>query len=113
MEEINKIFEKLQDTSQLDEVRYEIATLIKSFLKERGEEIDNWEKSCIASAIGSLHSNLSKQQSESDAWLRHSLVNIEKAYTPKEERNEKYTTSLERIQNIDSAMLIRAVNEIV
>lgn len=112
MTSINETYNKITDGGDLDEVRNEITSLIKEALDTFGENINNWQKLHISSAIGNLACNVAQRQKDSDAWLRICLLNIEKSYTPENERNDSSISNAEELVKITHKHLVKAINSL-
>jgi len=111
-ERIIGIFGKLNERESLDDVRAEIADLIRQLLTELGDSIGSWEKSWISGAIAELSSNLSAQDASSDTWLRLCLASLASALIPHDERNEEYAPIDRELTEITSHDLRKAIDSI-
>jgi hypothetical protein len=112
MDKVDSIFKELNGKTSFDDVRLEIADLIKGFLNDKDDGIDNWEYECISNAIGFLKSNIARNQADSDFGLRPCLVCINNAYTHKEDRNEEYVSNSNEISSINVSNLKKEINSI-
>ena len=95
MEEIDKLFERIDQGQNVDQIRIDIADLIGKSLYSMCDSFGYWEKVHMANAIGLLawNINASLQHPSANAtfWLRLSLVNGEKAFVPHDQRSENGT----------------------
>lgn len=112
MDKINDLYERISNGDDLDEVRNDIVMLIREILSENSDEISNWKKSHIASAIGSLSWNISQQLKSSDAWLRVCMMNIEKSLVPENERNDNSLSDVEVLNKITAQQLLEAISSL-
>lgn len=112
MTDINETYKKISRGGDLDEVRNEAIALIKEALDTFGENINNWQKTHVSSAIGNLACNIAQRQKDSDAWLRLCLLNIDKSYTPENERNDNSITNTEELEKITHQHLVNAINSL-
>jgi hypothetical protein len=112
MNEIDEIFEKM-DSSQIDnEIRISIADLILKNIELKKESLGAWEKSFFAQSISNLATNITSSFQPTDSWLRLSLVNLEKALVPIEERNEEFAKRVNQVDSISYQMLVDATSSI-
>ena len=112
MIDINEAYKKIIEGGDLDEARNEITSLIKEALDTFGQNINNWQKYHISSAIGNLACNIAQRKKDSDAWLRICLLNIEKSYTPENERNDSSISNAKELEKITYQHLVSAINSL-
>ena len=112
MDEINRIYENIAKSENLDGIRNDIIKLMKNVLNSFGQNINNWQKTCLASAIGALSWNLSQGLKSSDAFLRVSLLNIEKSMTPSDKRDDEMTSNIEGLNKISYELLMASINDL-
>lgn len=112
MIDINETDRKIGERGDLDEVRNEIMALIKEALETFGEKINNWQKTHISSAIGNLACNIAQRKKDCDIWLRLCLVNIQKSYTPENERDDSSVSNTEELDRITHQHLVNAINSL-
>ena len=111
--DINSIFEKIANGGDLDEVRNEIGNLVKEVLSDFGENLNNWQKSYIAMAIGNLACNIAQQNGTSDAWLRLCLLNVENSLIPEDQRDDNAIANTEELNNITYQQLLDAISSLL
>jgi hypothetical protein len=80
VEEIDAIFQRLNEDDDIGGIRNDIADLISQYLHEMQETLGYWEKLYFAGAIAALSANKAVQPTP--IWLRLCLVNLEKAFVP-------------------------------
>ena len=112
VEGIKNIYDKINNGGDLDEVRNDIISLIKDTLNDFGENINNWQKTFISSAIGDLACNIAQKQKTSDVWLRLCLFNIEKSLTPEDQRDDSTISNIEELDKITYQHLVNAINSL-
>lgn len=88
MEKIDALFEKLNQNQNVNEIRVDIVDLIMECLNEIRSNFGNWEKIHLANAIALLAQNIYSTHQPSNAWLRASLVYVEKSFLPPDQRSE-------------------------
>lgn len=112
MSDIDAIFEKLDTDVPVQSIRQEIAALITKHLKQLQGALGYWEKFHFLSAISALAWNRNPAEKyKSSAWLRLCLVNIEKGFVPKNERNENYARKDAQIEALTYEQLVEMLNE--
>jgi hypothetical protein len=109
MEETDMLFARLDQNENVDAIRIDIANLIVKYLGEKRDTFGYWEKAHFANAIASLAQNVFSSHQPTTAWLRASLVNVEKALVPPDQRNESYTR---RDNQLDALTFDQLVDDI-
>lgn len=105
---IDSIFEKLATGVSAQEIRRDIAELIRNCLEQMRDSLGYWEKEHFLFAISALAWNRSPPQEEpTDIWLRLCLVSLEKAFTPKDERGEEQGSNDAAIEDLTYEQLVR------
>ena len=112
MTQIDTLFERIGNGEIDNDIKKSIADLLLSKIEEKKNAMGTWEKSLFGESISALFTNINSEFQPTDSWLRLSLVSLEKALVPKEERNEEYTTRNEEIESITYEMLKNAVESI-
>ena len=85
-------------------MKREIYRLIEASIQHFGENIGNWEKCDIGTAINCLGSDFTIRDPKSMIWLRLGLHTLANAFVPTAERNEAATPkdpAIERITTDD------------
>jgi len=94
MEEIDKLFDRIDKDPHVDQIRLDIADLIAKCLNSMRDSFGYWEKVHMANAIAWLvrnaNASLQYQTAYTTSWLRLSLVNVEKALVPPDRRSADY-----------------------
>ena len=98
MKEIDELFERIDNDSDVDGIRRDIADLIGKSLTQKQEAFGYWEKAQFAHAIAALAHNVHAGHRDSTSWLRLCLVSIENACIPADERSEDYTARNKQIE---------------
>jgi hypothetical protein len=90
--EIDALFARLDQKQDIDQVRLEIAELITKILTDNRDNLGCWEKEHLVYAIALFAQNVNSTHPHTTAWLKASLINIEKALVPPEQRSESCTS---------------------
>jgi hypothetical protein len=90
MVDIDPTLKKIHAQQNLDEIRVEVASLIRQALEDVKATFGYWEKFHLAQAIAAFAWNKSSTHQPTCAWLVLCLVCLDKAFVPEEERNEDY-----------------------
>jgi hypothetical protein len=98
MVEVDEIIERLDANADIRAIRRDVANLIAAKLEALRDNLGYWEKSCFANAISALWSNLVAAHHPTQFWLRLCVVDLEKAFVPKDKRNENYTPHQPQIE---------------
>lgn len=88
MKDVDAILKRLNDQGDLGEIRLDIADLIADRLHRVRKSLGYWEKAYFNNAIDALSRNINSRYQPTTSWLRHCLVNLEKALVPADRRNE-------------------------
>jgi hypothetical protein len=89
MQTFDSLFLQVNDLADIPAFRVQLVELIFQHLHRIGNSLDDWEKSHFGYAIVALALNVNSMQQPTNAWLRLCLIDLEKALTPKGERNER------------------------
>jgi hypothetical protein len=89
MQTFDSLLLQLNDLQNISALRVELVLLIFQNLYLLKDSLDDWEKDHFGNAISSLALNVNSMQQPTNAWLRLCLIDLEKALTPKGERNER------------------------
>lgn len=112
MKEIDDLFERIDAQDDIDGIRSDIASLIKTLINEDRDNISDWKKSHLMTAISSLSSNMSPPLSSSDIWLRLCLFNIEKSLVSTHQRDDSSLSNLNELNDISVGDLINAIDSL-
>jgi len=112
MNKIDAIFEKIDQESDIQEIRRDIADMIIFELEKIGNSIGYWEKACFANAISSLAWNINSSHQPMTSWLTLSLLNVERALVPPNRRNENYTPRDTQLNSFTLNQLMSAIREL-
>lgn len=110
MQEVDAILKRLNDQGDLGEIRLDIADLIADRLNQVRGSLGYWEKAHFANAIASLSRNINSRHQPTTSWLRHCLVNLEKALVPADQWNENYTPKNAELDAITFELLAEALD---
>lgn len=110
MQEVDALLKRLNDQGDLGEIRLDIADLIADRLNQMRESLGYWEKAHFANAISSLSRNINSRHQPTTSWLRHCLVNLEKALVHADERNENYTPQNAELDVLTFEQLVEALD---
>lgn len=98
MNEVNELFERLDNGKDVDGIRLDIANLIAQSLIQKQEAFGYWEKAQFSHAIDALAQNIHAGRRDSTSWLRLCLVSIKNAHTLPNNRSEDYTVRNKQIE---------------
>jgi len=112
MDEIDILFMRLDQDQNIDDVRLDIADLIAKCLNEKRDNFGYWEKAHIANAIALLAQNVFSSRQPTTAWLRASLVNLDKALVPPDQRSETYTRRDNQLDSLTFEQLIDDIRKL-
>jgi hypothetical protein len=90
MQPFDSLFLQVNDLANISAFRIQLVLLIFQNLYPLRDSLDHWEKDHFGNAINSLALNVDSMRQPTTAWLRLCLIDLEKALTPKEERNDRY-----------------------
>jgi hypothetical protein len=90
MQPFDSLFLQANDLANISPFRVQLVLLIFQNLYPLRDSLDHWEKDHFGNAINSLALNVDSMRQPTNAWLRLCLIDLEKALTPKEERNDRY-----------------------
>jgi hypothetical protein len=89
MEPFDSLYRQVNDLDNIPAFRVQLVGLIFQHLHRLGNALDNWEKDHFSDAIVALGLNVNSKQQPTNVWLRLCLIDLEKALTPKELRNDR------------------------
>jgi hypothetical protein len=90
MQPFDSLFLQVNDLTNISAFRVQLVLLIFQNLYRLRDSLDDWEKDHFGNTINSLALNVDSMRQPTNAWLRLCLLDLEKALTPKEERNKRY-----------------------
>jgi hypothetical protein len=90
MQAFDSLFLQVNDLTNISAFRVQLVLLIFQNLYRLRDSLDDWEKDHFGNTINSLALNVDSMRQPTNAWLRLCLLDLEKALTPKEERNKRY-----------------------
>ena len=90
MQTFDSLYRQIQDLDNIPAFRVQLVELIFQHLHRLRDSLDDWEKDHFGYAIIALGLNVNSKQQPTDAWLRLCLVDLEKALTPKEQRDRYF-----------------------
>jgi hypothetical protein len=90
MQPFDSLFLQVNDLTNISAFRVQLVLMIFQNLYPLRDSLDHWEKDHFGNAINSLALNVDSMRQPTNAWLRLCLIDLEKALTPKEERNDRY-----------------------
>jgi hypothetical protein len=90
MQPFDSLFLQVNDLANISAFRVQLVLLIFQNLSPLRDSLDQWEKDHFGNAINSLALNVDSMRQPTNAWLRLCLIDLEKALTPKEQRNDRY-----------------------
>jgi hypothetical protein len=90
MQAFDSLFLQVNDLANISAFRIQLVLMIFQNLYPLRDSLDHWEKDHFGNAINSLALNVDSMRQPTNAWLRLCLIDLEKALTPKEERNDRY-----------------------
>jgi hypothetical protein len=90
MQAFDSLFLQVNDLANISAFRVQLVLMIFQNLYPLRDSLDHWEKDHFGNAINSLALNVDSMRQPTNAWLRLCLIDLEKALTPKEERNDRY-----------------------
>jgi hypothetical protein len=90
MQPFDLLFLKVNDLANISAFRIQLVLLIFQNLYPLRDSLDHCEKDHFGNAINSLALNVDSMMQPTNAWLRLCLIDLEKALTPKKERNDRY-----------------------
>jgi len=94
----------------IGEIRLDITDLIADRLHQVRESLGYWEKAHFANAIAALSWNINSRHQPTTSWLRHCLVNLEKALVPVDQRNETYAPKNADLDALTFEELVEALD---
>ena len=112
LQEIDRLFERLDQNQNIDQIRLDIADLIAKCLNKKRDTFGYWEKAHMANAIAFLALNVASSSQSTTSWLRASLVNIEKAFVLKDQRSESYTRKDNRLDLLTFDQLLDDIRKL-
>jgi hypothetical protein len=110
MEEIDALFQRLNEGNDIGEIRNDIADLISQCLQQMQGALDYWEKLYFAHAIAALGWNKVPGAQPTPVWLRLCLVDLEKAFVPAEQRDEDHVPKDDQIEALTFEQLMEMLN---
>jgi len=93
-------------------LKYEIADKILELLEQKKDSLGTWEKILFAQAITELSINWNSIFKPTEAGLRRSLIALQKAMIPENERDESYAQRDDKGEPITYEMLVATVKKI-
>jgi hypothetical protein len=90
MQAFDSLFLQVNDLANISAFRVQLVLMIFQNLYPLRDSLDHWEKDHFGNAINSLALNVDSMRQPTNAWLRLCLIDLEKALTPKGERNDRY-----------------------
>lgn len=109
---INDVFAMFDSEYDPHEVRRACIEIGVGLAEQFGEDIDAWEKSQLASAIGALNWNLALPHPVSETGLRLAIFSLNKSLVPKEYRSPDYPIEEKDLESVSVYDLINAFNEL-
>lgn len=110
MQEVDEILARI-DHDNIQTIRNDIAVLLRNSLVRSRDQIGYWEKVQFANAIGVFASNV-RLPHASTWWLRLCLINLEKAYVPRDQRNEDYAPRENEVERLTFDELLAALDAV-
>jgi hypothetical protein len=89
MKPFDSLYRQVNDLDNIPAFRVQLVELIFQHLHRLGNALDDWEKDHFGNAIDALGLNVNSKQQPTNVWLRLCLIDLEKALTPKELRNDR------------------------
>ncbi len=112
-ETIEEIFHRIAGgNDDVDRIRLDIANLIARRMDAVRESFGAWERLHFAQAIAALADNIAKGDRDSTAWLRLSLVALEKAGVPTAERSDQYPIRNDQVEALTFEALSKAIRKL-
>jgi hypothetical protein len=90
IQRFDSLFLQVNDLDNIPAFRVQLVLMIFQNLYRLRDSLDDWGKDHFENAINSLALNVDSMRQPTNAWLRLCLIDLEKALTPKEERNDCY-----------------------
>jgi hypothetical protein len=106
--DFNALFDRIDTDNDLDALRIDIADAIAHGLRETRDEFGYWEKIHFAQAISAFAWNINSGR-DSTSWLRLCLVNLERAFAPRDGRIEDYAPRNAQIETLTFEQLMDGV----
>ncbi len=93
-------------------LRTDILDEILRCVESRKNDLGIWEKELFAQSLACLATNVACPTQPTELWLRLSLVSLDKAMVPKQERNESYTVASDDVDCVDYHFLVKEAEKI-
>ena len=110
MKDVDAILKRLNDQGDLGEIRLDIADFIADRVNQVQKPLGYWEKAHFANAIAALSRNINSRHQPTTSWLRHCLVNLEKAIAPADQRDENYAPQNAHLDSLTFEQLMEAID---
>ncbi len=112
MIQLDDLYERLK-SGQIDiDLRNVIADRILEFIEEKKGSLGAWEKIHLGESISALGTTSGSDDQPTNTWLKLSLLSLEKAITPENERKEENIEMDENLEKITYEMLVGAIKEL-
>ena len=90
MRPFDLLYQQVDHLDNIPAFSVQLVLLIFQNLYPLRDSLDHCEKDHFWNAINSLALNVDSMLQPTNAWLRLCLIDLEKALTPKDERNDRY-----------------------
>lgn len=112
MKQLDDLHEKISN-GQIDlDLRNAITDRIVEFIEQNKASLGMWEKFHLGQSISALGTTNSSDDQPLDTWFKLSLLSLEKAMVPEDERGKENEDIDEKVGSVTYEMLVGALNEL-